>query len=238
MMQRTIGVLGGMGPAATAHFFQLLVNRTAAGKDQEHVPTLVWSDPGVPSRAEAILGIGPSPLPMLLRGVRILEEGGADLFVMPCITAHYWAEEIGAHARIPFVNLLHVTRRSLAGMSPVPRTVGVIATSGTLKTRLFDAILARQGIRVLAPSDRDQTRFMAAVFGESGIKAQGDLRRCRASIVRIARRLIERGAEAIIAGCTEVPLVLRQHDLQVPLVDPMRLGAEACIAKAGFRIHH
>lgn len=234
-MKRTIGVLGGMGPAATANFFHLIVSRTAAGKDQEHVPTLIWNDPRIPSRVDAILGTGPSPLPALLQGVRVLEAGGAGLFVMPCITAHCWAGEVAANARIPFVNLLTETRRHLAGMSPTPRTVGLIASTGTVRSGLFDTVLAQQGVQVLAPSDGEQTRIMAAIFGESGIKANGDVRRCRAAIVRVARRLVERGAEAIIAGCTEVPLVLRQRDLRVPLVDPVRLGADACIAKAGFR---
>jgi aspartate racemase len=235
-MKRTIGILGGMGPAATAYFFRLIVSRTAAGKDQEHVPTLIWSDPRIPSRVDALLGTGPSPLSALLQGMRVLETGGAGLFVMPCMTAHYWARELAAKARIPFVNLLLETRRSLMKMSPIPRAVGLIASTGTVRTGLFDNVLARQGIQVLVPSDRDQASIMAAIFGESGIKADFDVRRCRAAIVRVARRLVERGAETIIAGCTEVPLVLRQSDLPVPLVDPMLLGADACIARAGFRI--
>ncbi len=99
-MKRTIGILGGMGPEATGYFFNLLVKRTAAAADQDHIPILLWNNPRIPPRTEAILGRGPSSLPALLRGVRILERGGAGLIVMPCITAHFWASPIRKFARI------------------------------------------------------------------------------------------------------------------------------------------
>lgn len=235
-MKRTIGVLGGMGPAATVHFLHLIVSRTAAGTDQEHIPVLTWSDPRIPSRVDAVLGTGPSPLSALLEGVRVLQAGGAGLLVMPCITAHCWAREIASSAGMPFINLILEARRHLAQMPRAPRRVGLIASTGTVAAHVFQTALERQGIQVLTPDSRAQDRVMAAIFGEAGIKAAGVTSPPRAAIVRVARRLVEQGAEAIIAGCTEVPLVLRQNDLTVPLVDPMLLGVDACITKAGFRV--
>jgi len=235
-MKKILGILGGMGPEATAFFFKAVIAQTEAAVDQEHIPTLVWSDPAVPPRTDAILGTGPSPLPRLRAGVRRLEKGGAGLIVMPCITAHYWAAEIRKSARVPFVSLLDETLACVRKSLPRVHTIGLIASSGTVASGLWTATFAKACIGVIAPSPAEQDRIMDAIIGPGGIKAGVTSGRPRAAIVAMARRLIARGADAIIAGCTEVPLVLRPDDLPVPLIEPMTIGARACVRKAGYRL--
>ena len=233
-MRSVIGILGGMGPEATGYFFNRLIARTAAVRDQDHARVLIWSDPAIPDRTSAILGAGESPLPALLHGVRVLERGGAGLIVMPCITAHFWAPQVRARARVPFVDLIEETVRIAARSIPGLKAAGLLASTGTVQSGIFHRAFARRGVRVITPGERDQNRIMEAIFGPGGIKAGIKTGRPRAIAGRAARRLIENGAQAVIAGCTEIPLALRPADLSVPYLEPMEIGAAACLRKAGY----
>lgn len=235
-MKKTIGVLGGMGPKATAYFFGLIIKNTDALSDQEHIRVLIWNNPKIPPRTDAILGGRRSPLPSLLEGVKILERGGAELIVMPCLTAHYWASKIETRSNVPFVNLLDEALRYAAVNIPGLKKAGLIATTGTVESRLWHDVFGKKKIEILTPDEREQKAVMEAILGDRGIKAGFASGRPRTTIVRAARRLIGRGAQAIIAGCTEVPLVLRESDLSVPLIEPMQIAARACIKKAGYKV--
>jgi len=235
-MKKTIGILGGMGPEATAYFFNLIIKSTDAAKDQEHIPILIWNNPKIPPRTEAILYGGPSPLPLLVEGVKILEKGGAGLIVMPCITAHYFARQIARRAKVPFVSLLDESLRYAKKRIPSMKKAGLVASSGTVKSRLFHKTFEKNGIEIITPEPSEQRKVTEAIFGNSGIKAGFTTGRPRTTVVRIARRLIERGAEAVIAGCTEVPLVLKENDISVPLIEPMKIGALTCIKRAGYKL--
>lgn len=236
-MKKTIGVLGGMGPEATGFFFEAIIRQTRARADQGHARVLIWNDPAIPPRSEAILANGPSPLPALLRGVRILEKGGAGLIAMPCITAHFWASQIKAAARVPFVDLIDETVRQAKREVPGLERAGLIATSGTVRSGIFHRAFARRGVEIVVPVDRDQARIMDAIYAPDGIKAGFRTGRARTSVVRTARALAAQGAQAIIAGCTEIPLVLRAADLSVLWLEPMTIGAAACLKKAGYRLN-
>ena len=230
--KRTIGVLGGMGPEATAHFFRLLIAATDAAADQDHAPILVWNDPRVPPRSDAILGRGPSALPALLAGLALLERAGAGLIVMPCLTAHHYAPELAAAAGVPFVDLIAETLAHARRRIPGLKKAGLLASTGTIKAGLFAKPFARAGIEILTPSTREQEAVTAAIHD---IKAGHTTGRPRTAAVRAARALVARGAEAVIAGCTEIPLVLRTGDIDRPLLDPMAIGARTCIRKAGYK---
>lgn len=235
-MKKTIGILGGMGPEATAYFFTLIIKNTKAETDQEHIPVVIYSHPEVPERTDAVLGKGPSPLPYLLEGVRVLKEAGADFIVMPCVTAHHFYNEIMASVRFPFLNLVDETFLYAMRKVPEMKRVGVISSTGTLKSRLFHEAFAREGVEIVEPTDEEQEQVMEAIFGKEGIKAGYTSGKCREIIHNTARALIRRGAEAVIAGCTEVPLVLKEGDIDVPLIEPLQILAEVSIQKAGYEL--
>jgi aspartate racemase len=225
-----------MGPEATAYFFSLIIRGTEARGDQDHIPVIIDCNPKIPERTAALLGRGPSPARQLLAGARRLAGAGVDFVVVPCVTAHAFLPWVQARTPIPFVNLVEETLAYARKNMPRLRRVGLLASTGTIRSGLFARAFATAGIEVIAPSDTEQRRVMSAIYGRGGIKAghtQGPPRR---QILGAGRQLIRRGAEAIIGGCTEIPLVLRAEDLPVPFIEPMRIAAEACIRRAGYRL--
>ncbi len=233
-MKKTIGVLGGMGPEAGAYFYGLLLKHTRAVKDQEHIFAVLWSDPRVPDRTAAILGKGPSPLPQLVAGAKGLKRAGADFLVIPCVTAHYFLKEFKKASPLPIVSLLEESARLIRRRYPRLGCAGLLASSGTVQSGLFQKALAGAGVRVLVPSELEQKKVMAAIYGPGGIKAGITAGRPRALLRSVASNLIRRGAKAIVAGCTEVPLALGEKDLPVLFLDPMDIAARACVRRAGY----
>jgi len=235
-MKKTIGILGGMGPEATTYIFELIIKNTRASKDQEHIQFIIYSNPKVPPRTDAILKRGPSPLPFLLEGVKILRQAGADFIIMPCVTAHYYYPEIMKKEKIPFLNLLDVTLSYTRKNLPDLKKIGLISSTGTLKSRLFHDAFSKEGIEITDPNDKEQKDVMEAIFGKEGIKAGFTSGRPKKIIQGVAAKLIQQGAKAVIAGCTEVPLVLKEEDLPVPLIEPLKIIALASIIEAGYEI--
>ncbi|MBC8358065.1 MAG: amino acid racemase [Candidatus Aminicenantes bacterium] len=235
-MKKTIGILGGMGPEATAYFFELIVKNTKAEKDQEHIHVVIESNPEIPPRTDAVLEQGESPLPYLIEGVRTLRGAGVDFIVMPCVTAHYYYNEIVAQEKISFLNLLNETLLYAVRKIPELKIAGLISSTGTLKAKLFHETFEKEGIEVINPNDEEQEKVMEAIFGAQGIKAGFRTGSCKEIIHGVAETLIRRGAEAVIAGCTEVPLVLKEADISVPLIEPLQILAEASILMAGYEV--
>jgi len=225
-----------MGPEATVFFFNLLVKHTAAAKDQDHIPIIIHNNPKIPERTAAVLGKGPSPAPLLAAGVRKLAAAGADFIVMPCVTAHAFFRELKAASPVPILNLLEETLSFARKTIPELARAGLLASTGTIKSGLFEKTFSRAGIEIITPTEEEQGLVIEAIFGPRGIKAGFTSGRPRRLLLAVGCRLIERGARAVIAGCTEVPLALREGDFPVPLLEPMRIAAAACILRAGYRL--
>lgn len=233
-MTKTIGILGGMGPAATVHLFELIVKLTKAGTDQEHIASIIFNNPEIPDRTDAIMGRGPSPLPHLIEGAKILEKAGADFILMPCVTAHYYYDEIIKNITIPFLHLLEEALRYIQRQLGDLKKIGLLATVGTIKTRLFQELFNTKGLEVVVPGKKGQDLLMNALYQE-GVKA-GHKELPKKMMLQAARQLIEQKVGAIIAGCTEIPLVLNQADMEVPFINPLRIIAEESIRKAGGKV--
>jgi len=208
----TIGVIGGMGPDATVDFFAKLVAASHGGRDQDHLRVVIDNDPSVPDRTAAIEGRGASPAPHLARMARGLIAQGATLLVMPCNSAHAFAAAIAeAAGTVPFVDLIETTVAATRARLPGVQRVGLLATDGTLAARLYHDAYTRAGIEALAPLADDQVGVMEAIYAvKRGGANDTELARLRLA----CERLVERGAEALIAGCTEIPLLLREGDIE------------------------
>jgi aspartate racemase len=235
-MKKTIGIMGGMGPEATAYMYDLILKNTAASRDQDHIHVIINSYPQVPDRTDAILGKGASPSAFLIDGIEALKHAGADFIVMPCVTAHFFIPEVRRELNFELVNLLDQSAFWAKSNIPGLKRAGIIASTGTLESRLFHRAFTEEGIEIIAPDNKLQNQVMDAVFGAGGIKAGRTSGTPREAIVSAAHSLITRRAEAIISGCTEIPLVLKPEDISVPIIEPMRIAAMACIIKAGYQL--
>lgn len=235
-MKKTIGILGGMGPEVTAYFYEQIVKQTKAETDQEHIKVFIYSNPKIPPRTDAILGKGPSPTPLLVEGFQRLRDAGADFMVMPCVTAHYFYPEVKDQVGIPFVSLLDEAVRWAKDEVPELKKAGLVASTGTLESKLFHDVFGKSGIEIIHPEEDEQNQVMEAIFSQKGIKAGFTSGFPKETLVNIAKVLVARGADAIIAGCTEVPLVLKELDIPVHLIEPLRIAARACIIKAGYEL--
>ena len=225
--EKTIGILGGMGPEATAELFLRIIRAAKAKRDQDHPRVIIYSNSKIPDRTGAILHGGPSPLPMMVETGRILQRAGADFLIMPCNTAHHYFQELQEALEVPVLHMIDLSARMAQSLGV--RRVGLLATDGTLATGLYQESYGRFQVETLAPSPQDQKRVMEAIY--THIKA-GDLEEGRKLILEVSRALIQEGAEAVVCGCTEVSLVLRQGDLEVPVIDPMETLAEEAVKLA------
>ena len=231
MRGKTIGILGGVGPHATVDLFCKIIEATPAQRDQEHLRILVDNNPRIPDRTQAILGKGKSPLPMMIETAKNLERAGADFIVIPCNTAHYFLGGLEAEISIPVLSMIEEIRRTVKGEFPLAGKVGLLATTGTIRSRIYHKAFEKIGWEVVLPDKISQEVVMGAIYGEEGIKA-GHFEEPKKKIIKIARSLIDKGAKAILAGCTEIPLVLKSEDLSVPVLDPTQILAKAAVREA------
>jgi len=233
MAEKVIGILGGMGPEATLDLFAKIIANTPAAADQEHLRVVIDSNPKVPDRTAAILHGGPSPVPAMIAGIRVLERAGADFVVIPCVSAHFFLEELQREAGLPILSMFDVAAEHIRQHHPYIRTVGLLATTGTLQGDRFRGKLRRSGIETITPAGPDQERIMAAIYAIKGAPGGRSREAIGAEIRDIAGRLIQRGAQGVVAGCTEIPLVLQPGDLSVPVFDTLLLLARAAVVAAG-----
>ena len=222
--EKVIGILGGMGPEATLELFRRIMKKTPARCDQEHIRVIIDSNPKIPDRTEAMLNSGPDPLPLLQETARNLERAGADFIVMPCNTAHYYLSGIRAAVRIPVIDMIRETAYRVR-----EHKVGILATDGTLSTRLYHDACAECGIEIIEPQEEDQQAIMQAIYN---IKAGRSGAQLKARVLKATEALEARGAQAIIVGCTEISLILTQKEVHVPLYDAMESLAETAVAMA------
>jgi len=228
-MHRTIGVVGGMGPWATLDFFEKVLRATPARRDQEHLRLIIDNNPKIPDRGPAILGDGEDPTPALVATARNVEAAGADLIVIPCNTAHHFYQAIQAAVRVPVLHIM----REVAGAASRRFTrlgrVGLLATRATVATGLYQDAFRLLGAEVVVPDERGQEVIDRLIYA---IKAQGVDDALRSAGVAEGRGLNRAGAEAIILGCTELPLVLGEDTLGLPILDSNLILAEVAVGLA------
>jgi aspartate racemase len=223
---KRLGVLGGMGPAATAHFFQRVIELTPAASDQEHIPMVVYNDPTVPDRTEAILGRGPSPVPVLTKGLKLLEQAGCEVIAIPCNSAHFFYAELQQATDVPLLNILTEVVDAVSALRPPVEKAGLLATTGTARSGIYREPLAQIGCELVLPEEWEQGDLMAVIRRIKG--AEGEAEQVRV----FAEALISRGVQAIILGCTELSLVAGGLDLSVPVVDSVEVLAQAAVEAA------
>lgn len=209
-MKGLIGVLGGMGPAATVDLFNKFVTFTAAQHDQEHIPLIISSIPDIPDRTAALMHAGRSPLPVMRDYLHKLEDAGAECIVIPCNTAHFWFQELKSVCHVDILSIVETTLSEVAASGKT--RVGLLATNATLYMGLYQKGIEERGLTCISPDETGQESVMAGIYA---LKA-GDGARARALLHEQADNLFSRGAEIIVLGCTEVPVILTEAVTQQP----------------------
>jgi aspartate racemase len=233
MEEKVIGILGGMGPEATVSLFRRIVEVTGATRDQDHLRIIIDNNPKIPDRTPAILGRGESPVPMMVSTARNLEHAGADFIIIPCVSAHHFIGLLREAISVPILSIVDAVIAELERHSPTLDTVGLLATTGTITGGNFQRGLEEAGYVVKVPTPSDQEKLvMEVIYGERGIKAGYLTPENKEGLVEASRRLVELEAQGIIAGCTEVPLVLSQEDLSVPFFDSLLILAREAVKEA------
>jgi aspartate racemase len=234
---KRVGIIGGMGPLATTAFHRLLVLNEAAPTDQAHVPVVVDADPRIPDRTSFLLGTGQDPRPALRASARRLADAGAEVLVMPCNTANIFAADITAETGLPLVPWFESAAAAVvARLDGLPQQCGLLATSGTVRTGIYGRILAQVGIAVLVPEEAEQELVMAAIYADDGVKATGAVSPDRRQgVLKAAKSLVDRGAEVLLLGCTELPLAIPASDPSWPrpTIDPAVEVARRTLVLAG-----
>lgn len=227
--RNTLGVIGGLGPIATAHFMALVAEMTDAKVDQDHLNMIIYSVPSIPDRTAHILDNSkPNPLPQMLAIGQKLAEQNVSRIAIPCITAHYFFDDLEAGISVPLVNGVKETVRHLKENGI--KTVGIMATDGTIRSRIFRSELENQGLTAIIPGEEAQKNVMHLIFNniKAGIPAEMD------KFHAAAEDLHSQGAEAIILGCTELSLIKRDYPIGPGFIDAMEVLAQQSVLQCGL----
>lgn len=221
--------MGGMGPGATRDVYNWVLTITPADNDQEHLEILIHSYPHA-DRTAAILEKKESPLPTLIKSAQLLEKAGANFLAVPCNTAHYFLPAIQKHVSIPILNMIEETNSFLVEQNI--QRVGLLSTAGTAKTGIYQKTLS---MNVSLPSEEGIAKEMEAIYGKEGIKAGVAYEKSEKNktlLLDVIDELKEKGTEAIIMGCTEIPLCISQQDTHIELINPTQLLGQALVREA------
>ncbi|MDR1529871.1 MAG: amino acid racemase [Burkholderiales bacterium] len=223
-----IGILGGMGPAATVDFMAKVIALTRASGDQEHLPLLVASIPNIPDRTAALTGTGVSPLPQLKTCLTMLETAGVQCVVMPCNTAHYWFSDLRASANAGTEMISIIDAVVDDALRKNVTRLGLLSTDATLLTNLYQKPLTWHGMTCLTPDAGGQKQVMKSI----NMLKVGDGEKAVMLMETQYRQLLARGAEKVILGCTEIPVILRKPLAQTP---EFFIDSNAALARATIR---
>lgn len=231
-----VGVIGGVGPQATAYFLDKVVRLTEAARDQDHLDMVVLNHASIPDRTAFILGESDAdPGPVMAQDARRLAQFGVSFLVMPCNTAHHFTDEIAAAVTVPLVSIVAETVAEVRRRVPEVRAVGLLATSGTVQSGVYQRELAAAGAECLLPGRDDQAVLMRIIYEQVKAGRPVDLPAFRG----LVGGLRERGAQAVVLGCTELSIVAADFGLleaDRTLVDSLDVLARRTIERAGRRV--
>ena len=230
-MKKSIGILGGMGPLATADLFRKITVMTDASCDNEHIRVIIDSNAQIPDRTSAILSGGEDPVNEMSSALKNLEKCGVSCIIMPCNTAHYFIDRLQSQTEIPFINMLETTAARCAALFP-GKTAGIWGTTGTLKSGLYTRALEKAGVSSLLPDEAGQQTLMDLIYRVKSGEVLKDI----TPLDNLMKAMRAQGADYFILGCTELPIVIEQLQPAGDFVDPTAELARAAIEFCGCKV--
>ncbi len=232
-MSKKLGIIGGLGPMATVYFLQLLTSMTDAKEDQGHIPLVMESVPRTPDRTAYILdNENENPLPTLIDAGNGLKQHGAEYIAIPCVTAHYFQEELSESIGLPVINLPKRLAEYLRDRNI--DKVGILATTGTVESKILQNALDEYNINVCVPDNKGQQVIMNTIYGQIKAGKSVDID----AFLNVGVQLLKEGAQCIVLGCTELSLIKRdyRHLLNEEYIDVLEVLAKAAILDGGYTL--
>ena len=229
---RTIGILGGMGPLATVDFMRKIIVATPAEGDADHIPVVLSSNPQIPDRIVPIMeGTGESPLPAMRAQRDLLVDTGAQCIAMPCNTAHHWYDELAAGCPVPFISIVDAVLGELKERTKPPARIGLIGTAATLHSGFFQKRLADEGYECRVP---DAEAMESQVLPAIALVKKYRLAEAEALFRPAIEGLLATNAGVAVLACTEVPAAFRDDAewMERHCLDSTAALARACVAWA------
>lgn len=231
MSKKKLGIIGGVGPLSTAYFLEVLTNMTAAETDQEHINSIILNHCSIPDRTAYILdSSAPNPVPVMQHDAQTLETLGCEIIATPCNTAHYFFDELQSAVKIPIINMIDETAEALKLQNA--KTVGIMATNGTVFSKLFQNALEKRGIVPIIPNEKNQRLVMDIIY--YNVKAGKPLEIEKFKAVTGEMRL--HGCDRIILGCTELSVLKKEYSLDDYYIDSLEILCESAIVKCGYSV--
>lgn len=231
MIERAVGIIGGVGPMATVYFMETIIKMTDAKKDQDHINMVVLNHATIPDRTDFILGKSrQNPLKIMVEDAQKLQNAGADFVVIPCNTAHYFFDEIQKSISIPMLNIVEETIDYALQVFPGLTKLGVLATNGTIESKTYQLACIKRGITCVVPDESGQKSVMKIIYDQVKAGQKADI----ASFYHLTESLKEQGAQAIVLGCTELSLVKKEFNIIEPdIIDSLEVLARKTILTCG-----
>lgn len=217
MKDKVVGILGGMGPEATIDLFSNIVAESNAKNDHDHLRIIIDNNPKMPSRQDAILNGGENPGPAMAETAKNIEDAGADFIIIGANTAHYFYDYVKDAVDIPVLHIIDETVLETIKIVDKVKKVGVLATAGAMKTKMYENSFNKFGIEVVEIPEEIQELIDNSIFS---FKYDGLTNKNEEMMLKAVKFLIDNKAEVLIMGCTEIPLVLRNKKLPVKLINP------------------
>ncbi len=217
-MKDTLGIIGGMSPKATSYFYDLLIDMTSVSKDQDHIDTIILSHASIPDRTSYILKESKnSPLQHLIKDVKLLNKLKCKIIVITCNTSHYFYNDIIKHSKIPVSNIIEDAIKHLYNQKI--KKVGILATTGTIKTKLYQKVCDKYDIKYVLPSDISQQKLMQIIYDDIKL---GNKKHYK-ELINIIKELKKENIEKVILGCTELSILKNQMILKDIYIDPLEI---------------
>lgn len=233
MKEKIVGIMGGMGPEATIDLFARIVEETHAKHDEEHLRIIIDNNPKMPSRQDAIMNGGESPVPAMIATAENLKRAGADFIIIGANTAHYFFDEVAAGVDIPFLHIINEAVKETIKQVPNIKKVGVLATTAAMKTKLYEKCCSKFNVEVVNIPSEIQDKIHSSIFK---FKYEGLTQDVLNMMMEGVTYLEQNGAQALIMGCTEIPVILKGQQFNLPLIDPNDVIAKVAVATAKNQI--
>ncbi len=234
MKKKVVGILGGVGPLSTVYFMEMIIKMTQAGVDQDHIDMIVFNHAAIPDRTAYILGQSQeNPLAVMVEDAKKLQQAGADFVVIPCNTAHYFFEQIKNSIAIPMINIVESTVEYAGQHIENLKTLGVLATDGTVQSNTYQLVCEKYGIRCITPDKTGQASVMRIIYEQVKAGEKVDI----AAFYHLVETLKEQGCQGVILGCTELSIVKRDFDIRrKDIIDSLEVLAKSTILACGKQL--